>query len=359
MNAKRVENSATHRLGRAATIRDVAARAGVSVATVSRALNNTDVVREETSRSVLDAAKALRYVANTAARSLSVRRMHTVGVLLPDVHGQFFSEVIRGADAAARAAGFHLLVSGWHSDSTEMFEVIQTMRGRVDGLLLMAPNLSLSSLREEMAFNLPLVLLNSNDRKHAAVTIDNYGGAGTMMRHLASLGHKRIGFLKGPSHNVDAWERLRGYRHAMRKAGAAENAVELNGDFTEESGRAAARTLLERGSLPTALFAANDSMAIGLISELTQSGVDVPGDIAVAGFDDIAVARYITPALTTMHVDISNLGARAFALLLTALQDGIAHHELISTSLVVRTSCGARSIKPVEAATASVAKRRK
>lgn len=351
MSAKRVKGH-PRRPGREATIRDVAARAGVSVATVSRVLNNPEVVREETSRSVLDAAKALRYVPNTAARSLSVRRMHTVGVLLPDVHGHFFSEVIRGADAAARAAGFHLLVSGWHSDSTEMFEVIQTMRGRVDGLLLMAPNLSLSSLREEMAFNLPLVLLNSNDRKHAAVTIDNYGGAGKMMRHLASLGHEQIAFLKGPSHNVDARERLRGYRQAMKKAGAAGSTLELDGDFTEESGRAAAQVLLGRRSRPAAVFAANDSMAVGLISELTRWGIDVPGEIAVAGFDDIAIARYITPALTTMHVDIANLGERAFALLLTALEHGTAHHELIPTSLVVRTSCGARPVKPMEVATA-------
>jgi len=133
------------RRGAAVTIHDVAARAGVSVATVSRVLNGKELVREETSRQVLEVAKSLRYVPNVAARTLSIRRSQTIGIVLPEVHGEFFSEVIRGIDLAARAAGYHILVSGSHSDANEMIDVLDAMRGRVDGLVVMAPDLTLTA----------------------------------------------------------------------------------------------------------------------------------------------------------------------------------------------------------------------
>src|SRR5437868_559108 len=162
-----------HRLRAVATIHDVAARAGVSVATVSRVLNGKTVVREDTRRIVSEAAKALRYVPNVAARSLSIRRSHTIGIVLPDVHGEFFSEVIRGIDLAARKAGYHILVSGSHSDIGEMLAVLEAMRERVDGLVLMAPDVTPSLLPEHMTSNLPMVLLNTNDNAHDVINIDN------------------------------------------------------------------------------------------------------------------------------------------------------------------------------------------
>src|SRR4051794_41111007 len=185
----------------AATIHDVAAQAGVSVATVSRVLNRKEVVREETQRQVLAAAEALRYVPNVAARSLSSRRSQTIGIVLPDMHGEFFSEVIRGVDLAARHAGYHLLVSGSHSDVGEMLSVLEAMRGRVDGLVVMAPDVAPGSLHRSLPPGLPLVLLNSLDEGRDAITIDNYGGAQAMVRYLAALGHTRIAFLKGPRQN--------------------------------------------------------------------------------------------------------------------------------------------------------------
>src|SRR5213075_883955 len=142
----------------AVTIHDVAARAAVSLATVSRVLNGKELVREETSRQVLQVAKSLRYVPNVAARTLSIRRSQTIGIVLPDVHGEFFSEVIRGIDLAARAAGYHILVSGSHSDTREMLDVLEAMRGRVDGLVVMAPDVTLASLRDQLMPDLPVVL---------------------------------------------------------------------------------------------------------------------------------------------------------------------------------------------------------
>jgi LacI family transcriptional regulator len=326
------------------TIHDVAARAGVSVATVSRVLNGKSLVREETSRAVLVATSALRYVPNVAARSLSIRRSHAVGIVLPDVHGEFFSEVIRGIDVAARHSGYHILVSGSHSDAAETLEVLEAMRGRVDGLILMAPDVAPEKLRQQLAPDQPLVLLNSNDGDHDAVAIDNAAGTRLMMEHLTSLGHSRIAFIKGPAHNVDARERLRGYRLAMRRLhGSASAGIECAGDFTERAGHEATLGLLERTPRPTAIFAANDSMAVGALAALAESGVAVPQQMAVAGFDDIPIARYVSPSLTTISIDISGLGRRAFALLLEVIakpRARAARSERAAVALVVRTSSG-------------------
>jgi len=320
------------------TIHDVAERAGVSVATVSRVLNRKEIVREETSNQVLAAAKSLRYVPNIAARSLSIRRSQTIGIVLPDVHGEFFSEIIRGIDIAARRDGYHILVSGSHSDVDEMIEVLGAMHGRVDGLVVMAPDVAVESLRELLPRDLPMVFLNSSDQRHHAITIDNYGGARTMMSHLTGLGHTRIAFICGPATNADARERLRGYRQGMR--GLVR--IEVAGDFTEQSGHEATKQLLGQTPLPTAIFAANDSMAVGALSALREAEIEVPRQMSVAGFDDIPIARYVTPPLTTIHVDIAEIGRRAFAVLLGALARPTSRgqRETIGTTLVVRKSCG-------------------
>src|ERR1044071_3501772 len=151
------------------TIHDVAARAGVSVATVSRVLNRNAPVRQETLQHVQDVARRLRYVPNTAARALSIRRSHTIGVVLPDVHGEFFSEVIRGIDGAARKEGYHILVSGSHSDPGELLEVLAAMRGRVDGIIVMSPEETAQSLRDQLPRDTPLVLLNARAEGHDTV----------------------------------------------------------------------------------------------------------------------------------------------------------------------------------------------
>lgn len=328
----------------AVTIHDVAARAGVSVATVSRVLNGKQLVREETARHVLSVAKSLRYVPNVAARSLSIRRSQTIGVVLPDVHGEFFSEVIRGIDLAARHAGYHILVSGSHSDQKEMLAVLGAMHGRVDGLVVMAPDSTSSSLRELLSPGLPLVLLNSTDEGHDAIRIDNFGGARAMMGHLLGLGHTRIAFIRGPDHNADARERLRGYRRAMRTVpGMAPRSLEVEGNFTEQSGYLAAQRLVRTETRPTAIFAANDSMAVGALSALADQRIAVPAEMTVVGFDDIPIARYVAPPLTTVRVDIAELGRRAFALLGEAIGESQHHwrQEFISTVLVVRKSSGA------------------
>ena len=313
------------------TIRDVARAAGVSVATVSRVLNGTGPVSDAARGRIDEATLALRYAPNGAARSLSTRTTHTLGVLLPDLHGEFFSEVIRGADQAARASGYHLLVSSSHADRSEVEAALRAMRGRVDGLVVMSPDVDARGLAANLPDALPVVLLNSAvdaaterlgpRRALHAIGVDNYGGAYAMVRHLAALGHRRIAIITGSQRNHDAEERLRGYRAAVADAGlAAAPELEIAGDFSDEAGYRAGRAVLALDPRPTALFASNDVMAVSAIGAMRERGVRVPHEMAVGGFDDIPLARYVSPPLTTVHVDNAALGARAVAELADVLR---------------------------------------
>ncbi|HSN68889.1 MAG TPA: LacI family DNA-binding transcriptional regulator, partial [Thermoanaerobaculia bacterium] len=305
------------------TIKDVAARAGVSVATVSRVLNEKALVREETVKRVLDAAKEMQYVPHGGARSLSMRQTSTVGVVLPDLHGEFFSEVIRGIDIAARRRGFHLLVSGSHSDWSEMAAMALAVRGRVDGLIVMVPDMEPDAVQARLPGGVPIVLLNCRSTTTWSIVIDNAAGAEAMVVHLAGLGHRDIAFIAGPEANADAAERLRGWRVGMERIGSeARPALLAKGDFSENGGYEAAYSLLSGERRPTAIFAANDAMAIGALSALREQGYDVPGKIAVAGFDDIPIARFVSPPLTTVSVEIAELGRRAFELFLEGTEAG-------------------------------------
>lgn len=304
------------------TIKDVAREANVSVATVSRALNGHDNVAEAVRKRVVAVAAALRYSPHHAARSLSSRRTHTIGVVLPDLYGEFFSELMRGIDQVARERGLHLLVSSYHGHPAEQGAALQAMRGRVDGLLVMSPFVGeQAAVRDHLAPNLPAVLINTEPGKGPALSvgIDSYGGAQVMVEHLVGAGHRSIAFVAGPDDNFDALERLRGYRDALaRHLPGAEPRV-LQGDFGEASGAHAAKALIAEGALPDAVFAANDMMALGCMFAFNEAGVRVPDDVAIAGFDDIPLARYVHPTLTTMRVDIAELGGRALRALLDSV----------------------------------------
>jgi len=194
--------------------------------------------------------------------------------------------------------------------------------------------------------SLPIVLISTVDVDHTHMSfyVDNYSSAYAMVAHLAGNGHRTIAHIAGPDVNVDAQERLRGYRAALSRElpGAAEYV--LRGDFTEESGYRAARELLATGMRPDAVFAANDMMAIGCLCALTEAGLRVPQDIAIAGFDDIPTARFVSPALTTVRVRISDMGGRALDSLATAIESPAQFQpvtETVPAELIIRASCGA------------------
>lgn len=328
------------------TIKDVARVAGVSVASVSRALNGNDNVTNATRQRIVSVAAHLRYMPNSAARSLITRRTHAIGVVLPDLHGEFFSELIRGMDCAARARGLHLLVSSAHGSQRETIEVLRALCGRVDGLLVMSPDTDASFLAEHLPLSLPTVLMNMrSDHRFPSLSIDNYGGARTMTRHLFDCGYRRIAFVAGPALNFDADERLRGYRDALASFGPGMPALVMPGDFSEDSGYRAVSRLQTGKRMPDAIFAANDMMAFGCLSALGERGFRVPDDIGLAGFDDVPIARFIAPPLTTMRVRIADLGEAALERLAAQLEAPAQPEPAqapVSCELVVRTSCRQR-----------------
>lgn len=334
------------------TIKEVARAAGVSVATVSRVLNDSGPVAGDTRDRIRRVADQLRYTPNGAARSLSTRRTGTLGVLLPDLYGEFFSEVIRGLDQAAQRSSYHLLLSSSHNHRADIEAALQAMAGRVDGLVVMSPHIDVAVLTANLPESLPVVLLNSplQDGGFDTLSVDNFGGARQMVAHLAAHGHRRIAVIRGPARNHDAAERLRGYRTALVDAGLAHDpGLEADGDFTEECGYRAVERLLTLDGPPTAVFAANDSTAVGAMSALRDVGISVPGQVAVAGFDDIPISRYLTPALSSVRVSINELGARAMAQLIRAVADENRHpraHQTLPTTLVIRDSCGGHPIDP-------------
>lgn len=328
------------------TIKEVAREAGVSIATVSRVLNGSGPVGEDTRQRIIEVARRLRYIPHGGARSLITSRTQTLGVLLPDLYGEFFSEVIRGIDQTAQQHHYHLLLSSSHNERAEIEAALRAMRGRVDGLVIMYPDLDGAALRDNLSDSLPVVLLNCRIDGGAfdSITINNHGGAYTMTHHLIGHGHRRIALITGGRDNYDAAERVRGYRAALRDGGAewAEE-LEVDGAFTEASGYAAAQRIAALRPRPTAIFASNDAMAIGALSALREAGLRVPEDIAVAGFDDIPIAGYVTPRLSSVHVPISELGVRAMERLVEGVRHANTHprrQDVVPTTLVLRDSCG-------------------
>lgn len=322
-----------------ATIRDVARQAQVSVASVSRVLNRLDNVSDETKARVLAAVDALGYVPHAGARSLSLARTNAIGVVLPALHGEFFSEIIRGMDEIASAQSYFLLLSNMHPESSGSTDVLRAMRGRVDGLLLMAPHVHDQQLLvEALPKNLPTLLINTRGRpaELPGIHLDNAAGARAVAEHILSLGRRRIVHIAGPRGNIDAEERADAFcRTIADKAGAMVDIMQ--GDFYEESGARAVETLLARRIEFDAIFAANDNMAIGALGALRKTGLRVPEDVALAGFDDIPLAQHL--GLTTARVRIAELGQRALGRLLEILGGAeCGGDELHEPELVIRAT---------------------
>jgi LacI family transcriptional regulator len=334
-----------------ATIRDVASKAGVSIATISRVFSGSAKVSETTSARVRRVAADMGYWPNGAARSLITKRSNALGILLPDLYGEFFSEVIRGMDLAARREGFHLVLSGYHTDSKELIDSLRSMRGSIDGLIAMAPHIENPEAICESSGQLPIVLLTPGhevERCHT-ISIDDFNGAREITRHLMAQGHRAIAFVKGPKGNIESQQRLDGYRTALREGGVQPTScLELEGDFGETGGCQAASRLLGADTRPSAVVCSNDYTAVGVLRTFRENGIAVPEEIAVTGFDDIELAAYTTPPLTTVRVEMYQMGERAVQLLIGSLRNGRKleiQHEVLPTSIVVRSSCGARRVR--------------
>ncbi len=331
-----------------ATIHDVAAAAAVSVATVSRVLNGTANVMPETLARVRAAVDTLNFVPSSVARNLSLQRTNTLGLLFPEISGPFFAQSLRGIESVASAAGYNLLIYSMsaHPDINAITSIPMGAQN-TDGLLIMSDAVSDDFVRKLYAMHMPLVLVYRSlpGLPLPAVTVENKHGARRLVEHLIGLGHRRIAFINGPRANEDSDWRARGYYEALAAHGLTHDpALAVEGGFSEETGAAGARELLARGAEFTALFAADDEMAIGAIAVLNAAGLRVPQDVAVVGFDDIVTARYIQPPLTTVRAPTEQVGREAVRLLLSAIAGAPppAQTLLLPVELVIRQSCGYR-----------------
>jgi LacI family repressor for deo operon, udp, cdd, tsx, nupC, and nupG len=331
---------------RAARIQDVAKLADVSTATVSRALATPERVSPQARARVLEAIAQTGYVPNPAARSLRSQKTYMALVVLPDLANTFFSKILRGIEETLFAAGYGMIISDLDgSPEKEAHFAAFTAAGRVDGAILLNGHLfgqSRDGRGRAAQINIPLVALCEAipSADIPQIEIDNRAAAYRMTQHLAALGHGRIAYVSGPPENVLERERFQGYRDALQAAGIPfDPTLVIPGDYTIEAGIAAGHRLVAQFDRPTAVFCTSDEMAIGLMRTLISAGLRVPGDMSVAGFDDIEFATVAEPSLTTIHQPRRELGQAAASALIDLLQGRPTPRSIrLDTELVIRDS---------------------
>jgi LacI family repressor for deo operon, udp, cdd, tsx, nupC, and nupG len=330
------------------TIQDVARFANVSTATVSRALSSPQKVSEGTRARVSEAIRVTGYTLNQAGRSLRQRSARTILVGLPDIRNPFFSSILDAIEREAAARGYGVLVLNLYLGHETILRLQNfLLSNRADGLLLLDGSVDTDLLRaiSEQAGAIPIVVACEeipNSGFHTVLT-DNIEAAQRATRHLVDLGHRRIGHLLGPDHNVVSRDRLAGFTRALTEAGIAPAPEWLfRGNFEMESGFAAAARFASLNRRPTAIFAANDESAIGFLSGLRQHGLVCPRDISVVGFDDLGVAPHYAPPLTTMRQPRETLGRMAAEALIDMVEEPETRaaplRVVLRSELVVRES---------------------
>lgn len=333
------------------TLVDVAKRAGVALVTTSRALNGTGFVSDETRKKVVAAAKALGYSPNLSARILKGGRPNLLGLAVSSLQSTVINEIVSAVSVAAKQAGMDLII---YNASTELgapkqHDINRVLGGLCDGILLVMPTAQEGLLAEFESSTVPVVLINYWRKETQLPTVrgDNYEGSRAAVAHLIELGHSRIAFITGSSYTGQSQERQRGYQDALKQAGIRPlKSLVVQGDFTQSGGFEAAQLLMAQPKLPTAIFAANDAMAFGVMDALKEKGLRIPGDVSVVGFDDSPAANHVYPRLTTVRQPLSEISEQAVRLLLQRIRTkGEAGHiddapiELPS-ALVIRDSCG-------------------
>jgi len=330
------------------TIYDVARLAGVSTATVSRALNGTGQIATATRAAIDDAVAQLGYHPNTAARSLVTRSTQTIALLLPDITNPFYAALVSGIQERALEAGHTMLLCTTEGDPEREEQYLSLLRAKqVDGVLVDGLVLPPDRITRFVRDGLPIVCLDRDIDSTLVplVQVDNRLGARLATEHLLSLGHVRIAHVAGVPELGISEERIEGYRDAHRRAGVPLHPELLAvGSFTEEGGYEAARSLLATHEF-TAVFAANDLSALGVLSALAGAGRRVPDDVSVVGFDDLRLSRYMTPPLTTVHQPAGEIARHATELLLQLASGRTIERmlHLLEPELVVRGSTQRRA----------------
>jgi DNA-binding LacI/PurR family transcriptional regulator len=334
----------THR----ATISDVARQAGVSISTVSRVLNNTVPVDAETAGRVRTAVEELSYYPHSAARTLASRKTSTIGLLLADIGGEFYTPMLRGIEAVASQAGFDLLIH-----STQLGRAGHPARRplgehNTDGLLVFTDAVDEDELNRLNRIGFPVVLLHQsspNGLNIPSITIENKSGAQKVVEHLIEVhGCRRIICLRGPVENEDSQEREKGYRQALKKHSIPFDPLLVRtGGFEAAQAKAAIRQLMADGVEFDAVFSGDDDDAVGVLQALQEAGRKIPENIAVVGFDDSLFARVLTPQLTTVRAPIELVGQEAARQLICLIRGEQAQMEVVlPVELIIRRSCGCK-----------------
>ncbi len=328
----------------AITIMDVAKHSGVSYSTVSRVATGYQFVKPATREKVQAAMDELGYVANLKARSLAGGRSNMIGLLVFDLENSYFTEVVRGIDAEVSLLNYDMMISTTHQRvDREKAYISQLASGIVDGLIVMLPQNIDAWLAPLVQRNFPLVLIDheSGLGQGHIIRTANRRGAIEATNHLLDLGHRRIGLITGTPSVQSGRERIEGFRQALADRGvAADDELIVQGDFDEASGFACGLKLLQHAERPTAIFALNDAMALGVYEAAEKLGLSVPNDLSIIGFDDIPEAKYIRPQLTTVRQPQREIGRVATRLLVEIIDKPKPQLETITleTELIVRQS---------------------
>jgi len=323
---------------------DVAKLAGVSLQTVSRVINDSPHVREETRERVQDAMRKLEYRPNPVARALVTGRSRTLGVVSFDTTLYGPASTLFGIERAAHEADYFVsIVSLRELTSAAVVSAVERLRDQgVDGILVVAPQESATQALLHLPEDVPVVAAEAGpDDSVPLVAVDQIEGARLATQHLLELGHKTVWHISGPSDWLEAEDRMNGWRRTLDAAGASAPPV-LVGDWSARAGHELGRELAERDDV-TAVFVANDQMALGLLRTLHEAGRRIPGDISVVGFDDIPEAAYFTPPLTTVRQNFNEMGRRSLLLLLEQIESGVRvpRRETVPPELIVRASSAA------------------
>jgi LacI family transcriptional regulator len=329
----------------AVNITDVARRAGVSISTVSRVLNNSDYpIRPETRQKVLEAIEELRFRPNDVARSLLLKQTHTIGLIVPDISNPYYPELSLGVEATASEHGYAVIFCNTSRRPEKVEYYLDVLlQKRADGIIIAGGGTDLTQISQgTLRSDTKIALVGKHHLPFPSVQVDNFGAAREITSHLLHLGHRHIAFISGPPNLTSVQDRLAGYKASLEERGISEdNRLICEGDFGAESGYSATLSLLRGEPTPTAIFAANDRMAISAMAAAADVGLRVPNDLTVVGFDDIITASLVRPSLTTVALPAYEIGASAMRLMLRLLEGEECPKTVwLPTQLVIRQSSG-------------------
>jgi DNA-binding LacI/PurR family transcriptional regulator len=323
------------------SIKDIAKEAGVSPSTVSRALHDHPRISSETKTYIQNLAKSMGYVPSTVARNLVGKRTATIGVAMTDLTDPYYDRLMSGIEDGAAAHGYQLVLSSFYRNPERELAIIHDFhKRRMDGIIVTGSAAVQAYQSSEHNFFMPIVLVN-NPHYPFSVSTNGYMGAKQVVKHLTALGHRRIAYVNWGTEHIDGANRLSGYQSALAEYNVPfDKTLVVSGDGGITGGIKAVPNLFDLSQPPTAIFAFNDMTAIGVINALRQRNLEVPHDVSVAGYDDLEMASYYYPPLTTVRQPTYQVGKRAVNMLLRLTDGHSVEPEILEPELVVRDSTG-------------------